>query len=332
MGDDTVIVTGGAGYVGSHACKALSRAGYFPVTFDNLSTGHADAVKWGPLERVDMRDRASVTALLRRYTPSAVLHFAAFAVVADSVGDPVGYYDNNLGGLIALLSSMAEAGVARLVFSSSCATYGIPRSLPIREDCVQDPINPYGRTKLFGEHLIRDTATATGLRHVVLRYFNAAGADPDGELAERHSPETRLIPLALMAAAGTGPALKVMGTDYDTPDGTCIRDYVHVSDLAEAHLTALHHLEAGGEDLMLNLGTGQGRSIRQVCDGVARVTGRAVPVEAAPRRAGDPPELVADPTAARHILGFEPRLSDLDTILRHAAPHFGLKLRHDVDA
>jgi len=332
MAAPAVIVTGGAGFVGSHACKALAAAGYLPVTVDNLSTGHADAVKWGPLERVDVRDRAGVEAVLRRHGAQAVMHFAAFAVVAESVAHPDRYHDNNVGGLIALLAAMKAAGVGRLVFSSSCATYGVPAALPIREDSPQAPINPYGRTKLMGEWMIRDQAAAHGLRFAILRYFNAAGADPEGELSERHDPETRLIPLALMAAAGTHPPLKVLGTDYDTADGTCIRDYIHVTDLADAHLRALRHLEAGGAELVLNLGTGQGRSIRDVCAAVARVTGRAVPVEDAPRRPGDPPELVADPSEAERLLGFRARLSDLDTIVRHAAPHFRLEVGDDVDA
>ncbi|NKX45654.1 UDP-glucose 4-epimerase GalE [Roseicyclus persicicus] len=332
MAAPAVLVTGGAGFVGSHACKALAAAGYLPVTVDNLSTGHADAVKWGPLERVDVRDRAGVEAALRRHGAQAVMHFAAFAVVAESVAHPDRYYDNNVGGLIALLAAMRAAGVGRLVFSSSCATYGVPPQLPIREDSPQAPINPYGRTKLMGEQMIRDHAAAFGLRFALLRYFNAAGADPGGELSERHDPETRLIPLALMAAAGTHPALKVYGTDYATPDGTCIRDYIHVADLAEAHLRALRHLEAGGEDLALNLGTGQGRSIREVCAAVARLTGKTVPVEDAPRRPGDPPELVADPSEAARLLRFRARMSDLDSIVRDAAPHFGLEVRHGCDA
>ena len=285
MAAPAVIVTGGAGFVGSHACKALAAAGYLPVTVDNLSTGHADAVKWGPLERVDVRDRAGVEAVLRRHGAQAVMHFAAFAVVAESVAHPDRYHDNNVGGLIALLAAMKAAGVGRLVFSSSCATYGVPAALPIREDSPQAPINPYGRTKLMGEWMIRDQAAAHGLRFAILRYFNAAGADPEGELSERHDPETRLIPLALMAAAGTHPPLKVLGTDYDTADGTCIRDYIHVTDLADAHLRALRHLGRGRELWLLNSGRGS-RSIRDVCAAVARVTGGPCRSRIAPRDAG----------------------------------------------
>ena len=331
MAATAVIVTGGAGFVGSHACKALAASGYLPVTVDNLSTGHADAVKWGPLEQIDVRDRSALADVLRRHKATAVMHFAAFAVVADSIARPDQYYDNNVGGLISLLAAMKTTGIDRLVFSSSCATYGIPPSVPIREDAPQVPINPYGWTKLMGEQMIRDQAQAFGLRYAILRYFNAAGADPEGELSERHDPETRLIPLALMAAAGTHPGLKVYGTDYDTPDGTCIRDYIHVSDLAAAHLKALRHLELGGEPLALNLGTGRGQSIREVCASVARVTGRTVPSADAPRRPGDPPALVADPSSAQRKLDFRATRSDLDTIVRDAAPHFGLALRHDTN-
>lgn len=332
MTGPAIIVTGGAGFVGSHACKALSAAGFRPVTVDNLSTGHADAVKWGPLEKVDVRDRVALVDVMRRHDAAAVMHFAAFAVISDSIAHPDAYYDNNVGGLISLLAAMKETGIGRLVFSSSCATYGIPDQLPIRESVRQLPINPYGWTKLMGERIILDHAAAFGFRHALLRYFNAAGADPEGELSERHDPETRLIPLALMSAAGTRPALKVYGTDYATPDGTCIRDYIHVADLGDAHVKALGHLLDAGASLAVNLGTGQGRSIREVCAAIARVTGRIVPVEDALRREGDPPELVADPSEARCLLGFTARRSDLDTIVRDAAPHFGLTVRGGADA
>ena len=318
-----VIVTGGAGYIGSHACKALAAAGFLPVTVDNLCRGHADAVKWGPLERLDLRDTAGVEAVLRRYRAESVMHFAGFAYVGESIAAPDLYYDTNVGGLISLLAAMRRAGAGALVFSSSCASYGIPERVPIRESDPQNPVNPYGRTKLVGEMMIRDQAAAYGLRPVLLRYFNAAGADPEGELAERHDPETRLIPLALRAAAGSAPPLRIMGTDYPTPDGTCIRDYIHVTDLAEAHLLALRHLQSGGGALALNLGTGQGLSVREVCAAVERVTGRPVPVTEGPRRPGDPPALVADPAEAARQLGFVPRHSDIDTILRDAARPLG---------
>lgn len=296
------------------------------MTLDNLSTGHADAVRWGPLVRADVRDRAAVEAALRRHGAGVVMHFAASAYVGHSMRDPAGYYDNNVGGMIVLLAACRAAGVGRIVFSSSCATYGSPDGVPIAEDAPQRPINPYGRTKLIGEEMLRDHAAAYGLRFAILRYFNAAGADPEGELAERHDPETHLIPLALRAAAGLGPALQVFGTDYPTPDGTCVRDYIHVTDLARAHRMALDHLLAGGESVALDLGSGRGASIREIVAAVERATGAPVPVVWAPRRPGDPPALVADPSAARRVLGFQTELSDLATILDHAAT--GLGVRH----
>ena len=320
-----VIVTGGAGYIGSHACKSLAAAGYLPVTVDNLGTGHADAVKWGPLERADVRDTGTLTEIISRYGARAVMNFAASAYVGESVAAPDAYYDNNVGGLISVLSAMKAAGADLIVQSSSCATYGIPAEIPIREDAPQNPVNPYGRTKLVGEMMIRDHAEAFGLRYAILRYFNAAGADPDGELAERHDPETHLIPLALAAAAGTGPALRVFGRDYPTPDGTCIRDYIHVADLAAAHLAALGHLGGGGDNLTLNLGTGQGLSILEICAAITRVTGKAVPLEDSPRRPGDPPVLVADASEAARRLGFRPQHSRIEVIVRDAARHFGLQ-------
>jgi len=238
MPSRAIIVTGGAGFIGSHFCKLLAERGDLPVTVDNLSTGHADAVKWGPLERVDVRDTGALTAVLQRYDANVVMHFAASAVVADSVRAPDSYYDNNVGGLIGLLAAMKAAGADSLVHSSTCATYGIPETALIHESCPQAPINPYGRSKLFCEAMIRDQADAYGLRYAMLRYFNAAGADPGGDLSERHDPETRLIPLALMAASGMGPPLRLFGTDYPTPDGTCVRDYIHVTDLGGASCRA----------------------------------------------------------------------------------------------
>lgn len=321
-----VLVTGGAGFIGSQACKALHGAGFLPVAFDNLSTGHADSVRWGPLATGDVRNAAAVAAALRQHRAAAVIHFAASAYVGESVQDPGKYYDNNLGGMIGLLAGCADAGVGRIVFSSSCATYGTPKALPISEDTPQNPINPYGRTKLICEQMLRDHGAAHGLAHVALRYFNAAGADPDGELGERHEPETHLIPLALRAASGRS-RLQVFGTDYPTPDGTCLRDYIHVADLARAHVLALRHLLAGGESLALNLGTGQGRSIREIVAAIEAMTGALLPVDWGPRRPGDPPALVADPARARSRLGFVTERSDLDSILTDAAPWFGLSLR-----
>lgn len=320
-----VLVTGGAGFIGSHTCKALAQAGFLPVAFDNLSTGHRDAVRYGPFVAGDVRDAGGVEQVLRHYKATAVIHFAASAYVGESMVNPGLYYDNNLGGMIGLLSGCHAAGVDQIVFSSSCATYGVPDRLPISERTPQAPINPYGRTKLICEGMLTDHAAAHGMRHVALRYFNAAGADPDGELFERHEPETHLLPLALRAATGQGPALQVFGTDYPTPDGTCIRDYIHVCDLARAHVLALRHLLDGGETLHLNLGTGQGLSVRQIIATIEAMTGRQMPVIWAPRRPGDPPALVADPTAARERLGFLAERSDLATLLADAALAYGLR-------
>lgn len=319
-----VLVTGGAGYIGSHACKALSGAGARPVVYDNLSTGHADAVRWGPLVQGDMRDRGALVAALKDHGIACVLHFAGVAYVGESVQHPGKYYDNNVGGMISLVGACSEAGISRIVFSSSCATYGLPNQLPITEDAAQEPINPYGRTKLICEEMLRDHAAAHGLRHVCLRYFNAAGADPKGELGERHDPETHLIPLALLAASRQGPALKVFGTDYPTPDGTCVRDYIHVADLARAHVRAVEHLMAGGDSLALNLGSGRGLSVREIATAIKAVTGHAVPVEDAPRRPGDPPELMADAGLAARLWGFRTERSDIADIVRDAALWFGL--------
>ncbi|SEK84686.1 UDP-L-arabinose 4-epimerase [Roseovarius azorensis] len=320
----TVLVTGGAGFIGSHTCKLLRASGYRPVAFDNLTTGRSENARFGPLVRGDLRDTAAVQTALTDHGAVAVMHFAASAYVGDSMRDPLAYYDNNVGGMASLLRAMQGSGVTRIVFSSSCATYGVPAHLPITEDSPQNPINPYGRTKLIGEQMLTDQAAAHGLDHVALRYFNAAGADPEGELGEFHDPETHLIPLALMAASGRGGALSVFGTDYPTPDGTCIRDYIHVHDLARAHVLALRYLLDGGAPLRLNLGSGEGLSIRQIIAAIERLTGRPLPVTFQDRRAGDPPVLTADPSLARQRLGFQTELSEIDTILCHAAPWFGI--------
>lgn len=315
---ETVLVTGGAGYIGSHACKVLSRAGYRPVVFDNLSRGHRAAVRWGPLIEGDLAGRDKLTAALRHYGVAYVMHFAAFAYVGESVTDPALYYANNLGGTLSLLEAMREAGVDKIVFSSTCATYGIPAEVPIRENLPQLPVNPYGETKLAIERALHWYGEAYGLRSVSLRYFNAAGADPEGEIGERHGPETHLVPLVLEAALGQRQQVDIYGTDYQTPDGTAIRDYIHVQDLAEAHLRALEHLGAGRHSVALNLGTGRGRSVREVIRTVESVSGKAVPCREAARRPGDPPILVADPSLAAELLGWRARISDLDTIVRTA--------------
>jgi UDP-glucose-4-epimerase GalE len=313
-----VLVTGGAGYIGSHAAKALARAGYVPVVLDNLVYGHRAAVRWGALVEGDVGDRALVAETLRRYEIGAVMHFAAFAYVGESMTRPERYFHNNLVNTLSLLGAMREAGVRRIVFSSTCATYGVPESVPIREDMAQRPVNPYGESKLMVERALHWEGVAHGLQHVSLRYFNAAGADPEGEIGERHEPETHLIPLILDAALGRRAQIDVYGTDYPTPDGSAIRDYIHVGDLADAHVLALGHLERGGASLALNLATGQGHSVREVIDAAERVTGRGVPRRETERRPGDPPALVADATRARAILGWTPRQSDLDTILATA--------------
>ena len=323
-----ILVTGGAGFIGSHACKALHAAGFNPVSVDNLSTGNADAVRWGPLILADVRDRAAMDKAIHNHAVVAVMHFAASAYVGESMVDPAKYHDNNIGGMIALLDVCRSTGIDRLVLSSSCATYGLTGNAPIIESTPQQPINPYGRTKLICEQLLLEQAAAYGLRMAILRYFNAAGADPDGELGERHSPETHLIPLALLAAAGKRAALDVYGTDYDTPDGSCVRDYIHVDDLARAHVMALSNLMRGGDGLVLNLGSGRGVSVLEVASAVQRVTGRAVPMNLMARRLGDPPILIADCGLAARSLGFQPRLAQIDTIIRHAAPWFGHEVRH----
>ncbi len=313
-----VIVTGGAGYIGSHVCKALARRGLVPVTVDSLARGHRDVVRWGPLEVLDLRDRAGLDAVFARYAPEAVLHFAALAMVGESVDDPALYYENNVGGTLSLLAAMRAAGCKHLVFSSTCAVYGTPATLPIVEELPLAPISPYGWSKRMVEQVLLSYDAAYGVRSVSLRYFNAAGADPDLETGERHDPETHLIPRALDAAAGRAPSIVVFGTDYDTPDGTCIRDYVHVVDLADAHVAALEHLGRGGATTALNLGVGEGHSVLEVLDAAERVTGRRVRRELRDRRPGDPPRLVADARRAREVLGWQPRASDLKTILEHA--------------
>jgi UDP-arabinose 4-epimerase len=321
-----VLITGGAGYIGAHTAKLLNARGMEPVVYDNLSTGHRSSVRWGPFVQGDILDTVSLTSALLEHQVEAVIHFAASAYVGESMENPGKYYRNNVTGTLSLLEACRKAAVGTVIFSSSCATYGVPAQLPISEATVQSPINPYGQTKLIAECMLRDYAAAYGLRYVALRYFNAAGCDPEGELGEWHDPETHLIPRALQAASGQGPLLSVFGTDYDTPDGTCIRDYIHVSDLAQAHWLALDHLVRGGDNVAINLSTGRGISIREVLDSVARVTGREVPVTWEPRRPGDPPALYAEPKLARELLDFQPRYSDLDTIIRTAAPCFGLEV------
>lgn len=315
----SILVTGGAGYVGSHVCKALYRAGLTPVTLDNLATGHRWAVKWGPLETGDVRDEAFVASVIDRHQVTAVMHFAAASLVGESAGKPFEYYDNNVRGTMSLVAAMHRCGVARIVFSSTCAVYGVPETLPIRESEATRPINVYGRTKLAVEHFLADMAGAGAIRVAALRYFNAAGADAVGEIGEMHNPETHLIPLAIRAALNPGNPLRVFGADYQTADGTCERDYVHVEDLAEAHLMALGFLETAEGSHAFNLGTGQAVSVRRVLKSVERVTGSMVPTIEAPRRLGDPPRLFAEPGRAERDLGWVATRSDIDSIVESAA-------------
>lgn len=314
----SVLVTGGAGYIGSHTCKALAQAGYLPVTVDNFVYGHDWAVRWGPLERGDIGDREFLERVIRQHRVESVVHFAAYAYVGESMADPAKYFRNNVINSLSLLEAMHGCGIRHLVFSSTCATYGVPETMPIGENHPQRPVNPYGESKLFVERALHWHGAAYGLRSVALRYFNAAGADPEGEIGEDHDPETHLIPLAIAATLGQGRELQIFGNDYPTRDGTAVRDYVHVADLASAHVKALDYLLRGGSSTALNLGTGTGHSVREVISAVERASGRKVPARDAPRRAGDPPQLVAAPGRARHVLGWEPARSSLDTIVATA--------------
>lgn len=314
----TILVTGGAGYIGSHACKALSAAGYTPVAYDSLVYGHEWAVRWGPLERGDILDRARLDEVIVQYRPSAVLHFAAFAYVGESVVNPGNYYRNNVVGSLNLLEAARDHGINQFVFSSSCATYGVPARLPITEDTPQNPISPYGASKLMVERMLVDFGASHGLRSISLRYFNAAGADPFAEIGEDHEPETHLIPLALQAATGRCPHITIFGVDYDTVDGSCVRDYIHVADLADAHVKALQLLETGSPSGVYNLGNGRGFSVLEVIRSVERVTSLTVPVQRGSRRVGDPAVLVSDASRARQVLGWQPQVVELDEIVSTA--------------
>src|SRR5215213_296064 len=310
-----VLVTGGAGFIGSHTCKALACAGWEPVVLDDLSMGHRGAVRWGPFIHGNVGNRGLLRQVMAEHHIEGVIHFAAHAYVGESVSEPRKYFHNNVANTLALLDAMMDVGVERIVFSSTCATYGLPESLPIGEDHPQRPVNPYGESKLFVERILQAYGHAYGLRWINLRYFNAAGADPEGELGEDHDPETHLIPLVIHAAFGQRPWIDVFGTDYKTSDGTAIRDFIHVTDLADAHVRALRHLRNGGESLALNLGTGTGYSVREVIATVERVGRCSVPVREAPPRPGDPPVLVADARRAQSVLAWQPRYADLDVIV-----------------
>lgn len=313
-----ILVTGGAGYIGSHINKLLAREGYETVVFDNLIYGHREAVKWGTLIEGDLKNIDEIEAVFERYPIEAVFHFAAYAYVGESVAEPEKYYYNNIGCTLNLLKVMRKYGCDKIIFSSSCATYGEPEQVPITEDMPQNPINPYGFTKYAVERIFKDYEKAYGLKYVVLRYFNAAGADPEGEIGEAHDPETHIIPLILDAASGKRPNVKVFGTDYPTRDGSCIRDYIHVSDLATAHLLALRHLEAGKPSQFLNLGNTKGTSVLELIEAAKRVTRKDIPVILSDRRLGDPAILVGSSERAKRVLGWEPVYGDIDTIVRHA--------------
>jgi len=313
-----VLVTSGAGYIGSHTAKALAKAGHEPLVLDNLSAGHRWAVKWGRLLEWDLADTEMLPQFLEKEQVEAVLHFGASLLVGESVENPRKYFWNNVVNTLRLLDTMLEAGVKRIVFSSSAAVYGNPQKVPIPEDHPKDPVNPYGETKLAMERALQWYGKAYGLKWVALRYFNAAGADPDGELGEAHDPEAHLIPLTIKAALGQQSHVEIYGTDYPTPDGTAIRDYIHVTDLADAHVRALGYLADGGESRGFNLGTGQGYSVREVIDTVGKICPHSAPFRETPRRAGDPPVLVADASRAGKILGWKPQRSGLETIIQDA--------------
>jgi UDP-glucose-4-epimerase GalE len=314
----TVLVTGGAGFIGSHTCKRLAQRGWLPVSYDNLQTGHAASVLWGPLERGDILDRARLAAVLATHRPAALVHCAGAAYVGDSSVDPATYYETNVVGSLVLLNAARQAGVDRVIFSSSCAVYGESDGRTLDETHPQAPISPYGFTKLAVERMLRDFHAAYGLRSIALRYFNAAGADPQGELGEDHDPETHLIPLVIKAGLGMAPPITVFGRDYATPDGTCVRDFIHVTDIASGHVLALERFAGDVGSAAFNLGTGQGFSVQTVIDRVSDLLGRRVPTRDSVRRPGDPAVLLATPARARAELGRAPEHSRLDTILQTA--------------
>lgn len=314
----TVLVTGGAGYIGAHACRALAAAGHLPVCFDDFRTGWREAVRFGPLVEGDLLDRAALDAAFAAHRPDAVMHFAALSLVAESVAEPARYWRNNVGGTLNLLEAMRAAGVGRLVFSSTAAVYGEADQALIPEDAPQRPTSPYGATKAAVERMIADVEAAHGLRAVVFRYFNVAGAAAGAGIGEQHRPETHLIPLVLEAALGRRAAITMHGDDYPTPDGACVRDYLHVEDLAEAHRLGLERLLSGGDGLTANLGVGRGYSVREVIARARAVTGREIPALVGPRRPGDPARLVCDPTRAQEALGWRATRSDLDRMIADA--------------
>ncbi len=327
-----ILVTGGAGYIGSHACKALALAGYIPVVYDNLVMGHKDFVKWGPFEKGDIRDHKKLKDIFEYYKPETVFHFAAFGYVGESVINPAKYYENNVIGTLSLLNVMNECKVKKIVFSSSCATYGIPRNFPITEATPQNPINPYGMSKLMIEKILQDYEYAYGIKHIILRYFNAAGADPDSDVGEDHTPEAHLIPLVLDVAMGKRPIVNIFGDDYKTHDGTCVRDYLHVSDIAQAHIQALIYLEQNRRSDYFNLGIGMGFSVKKIIETVQLVTGKKIGIKIEARRPGDPPILIANASKANSILAWIPKYYDLAMMITHAWSWHQKKLEKELQS
>ena len=312
-----ILVTGGAGYIGSHTCLALAQNGHTPVTFDNLVNGHREFVQWGPFEQGDVRDRNRLEEVLLAYQPAAIIHFAGLIEVSESIANPVAFFDNNVSGSVSLFAAALRAGIDKIVFSSSAATYGIPQQIPMQETHPQLPINPYGTSKLLVERILNDLDGYKNLRSVILRYFNAAGADLEGRIGEWHNPETHVVPIAIEVALGRRASFRINGSDYPTRDGSCIRDFIHVSDLAEAHVRSIEYLLSGGESVALNVGTGRGTSVRELVAVIETISKTRLPIEFGARREGDPAELIADNQQAVSRLGWKPR-HDLNSIVGSA--------------
>lgn len=312
-----ILVTGGAGYIGSHTCLALAQNGHTPIAFDNLGNGHRESVQWGPFEQGDIRDRARLDEVFQAYRPAAIIHFAGLIEVAESVANPLAYFDSNVSGSVSLFSAALKSGVDKIVFSSTAATYGTPQQVPIPETHPQLPINPYGTSKLLVEQILRELDAYKNVRSVMLRYFNAAGADPEGRIGEWHDPESHVIPIAIQVALGQRKSFKINGSDYSTPDGTCVRDFIHVSDLADAHIRSIEHLLAGGQSMALNVGNGKGTSIKELVAVIEAIAGKQLPIEFGTRREGDPAQLIADNRQIVSRLNWRPR-HDLESIIRSA--------------
>jgi UDP-glucose 4-epimerase len=312
-----ILVVGGAGYIGSHTCLDLSNKGFNPIVFDNLTNGHEEFVRWGPLEKGDIRDRPRLVEVLQKYQPEAIIHFAGLIEVGESVKDPISFMDVNVTGSLALLAAALQCGIDKFVFSSTCATYGLPKQIPMNETHPQDPINPYGRSKLIVEQILNELTLYKKFNSVALRYFNAAGADPEGRIGEWHSPETHAIPLAIDVALGRRDSFKIFGTDYSTRDGTCVRDFVHVMDLADAHTRSVEYLLKGGASTAINLGTGDGTTVKELIEAIEQISGRPLRAEKSNRRDGDAPALVADSSYAAAVLDWKAK-HDLHSIIKTA--------------